>query len=92
MLDAYQVSVGGSAVPLLRYLVPGPMSVTITNGGTANVYIGSGGTATTPVVGAPLPPGGWVQLPGYGPLGLAALWAITTGGTVPTGVFVTTAI
>jgi hypothetical protein len=81
------VSVGGT---VLCRLPPGPGSVTISNGGTALIYIGAAATLGTlsPTGGMPVPSGGifsfqlFAGSPGYN------LVAVAAGGTSTAGFLV----
>jgi hypothetical protein len=80
MIVTSQATVGGTAVPLVT-VPPGPSAVTITNGGTAALYVGAGTTVTS-ANGAPIPAGAAVTLGGHTASSASKLWGITAGGTV----------
>lgn len=90
MIVTSQATVGGTAVPL-ALVPPGPSSVTVTNAGTAPLYVGAG-TAVTSSDGGPVPAGEAVTLPGFPASSPVRLWGITAGGTaapiVTAGVFI----
>jgi hypothetical protein len=83
------VSVAGAAVTL-GTVPAGPCTVVITNAGTATLYVGAdpaGGSVLT-TTGTPVPASGVVTLPGYPGSSPVTLWGITSGGTVPAGVII----
>lgn len=88
MLTPRQVPVGTSATPLIN--VPGgPCTLVITNAGTATIYFGAG-TAVTTSSGHPVPTSQTITLINYVGSAPVALYALTAGGTVPTGVTIST--
>lgn len=92
MLNTYQVSVGASAVKLID-VPPGPVTVVLTNTGTAAVAIGTTANVTATTGGLIPATNGVVTL--ANPTGTSAkgytLYGIAAGGTNAVGIFLVTA-
>lgn len=89
-LNAFQVSVGNTATPLLT-VPPGLNSVTIINNqGTNTIALGTSSSVTTSN-GAVLPANGSITFPGYTSSTGSTLYAIANTGTNVVSVIMTTA-